>query len=75
MVKDGAFSHNINCINFFLEILNLEGHLNPFIGSKVAAILVNRGILPGDGVVLGRVCACSLHSRLVSQRITGLINR
>ena len=48
-----------------LKILNLEGHLNPFIGSKVAAILVNRGILPLGGVASGRVCACSLRSRLV----------
>ena len=48
----------------FREILNLEGHLNRFIGSKVTAILVNRGILPSGGVASGRVCACSLHSRL-----------
>ena len=27
--------------------LNLEGHLNRFTGSKVTAILVNWGILPG----------------------------
>ena len=49
----------------FKEILNLEEHLNQFISSKVTAILVNRGILPRGGVVSGRVCDCSLCSRLV----------
>ena len=49
----------------FLEILNLEGHLNCFIGLKVTAILVNRVILPSCGVASERVCACSLRSRLV----------
>ena len=44
----------------FRKILNLEGHLNCFIGSKVTAILVNRGILPSGGIASGRVCAC-LH--------------
>ena len=29
------------------------------------ADLVNREIFPSDGVALGRVCACSLCSRLV----------
>ena len=30
------------------------------------AILVNGGVLPRGGVASGRVCACSLRSRLVS---------
>ena len=50
---------------FVQNIRNLEGHLNRFVGSKVTAILVNGGILPSGGVALGRVCACSLRSRLV----------
>ena len=66
MVADGAFSHKINCFPYFEEILNLEGHLNRFIGSTVTAILVNGWILPSGGVASGRVCACSLRSRLVS---------
>ena len=51
--------------NFLYKILNLEGHLNCFIGLKVTAILVNGGILPTGGVASGRVCVCSLRSRLV----------
>jgi hypothetical protein len=65
MVEDGAFSHKIDYVPIFLENLNLEGHLNRSIGSKVTAILVNGGILPRGGAASGRVCACSLRSRLV----------
>ena len=66
VVKDGAFSHKIDYVSICLEIQNLEGHFNRFIGSKVTTILVNGGILPSGGVASGRVCACSLRSRLVS---------
>ena len=45
--------------------LNLEGHLNCYIGSKVTAILVKGGILPKGVVALGRVCLCSLSSKFV----------
>ena len=45
-VIDGAFSHKIDCVS----ILNLEGNLNCFIGSKVTAMLVNRDILPSGEV-------------------------
>ena len=38
------------------------------IGSKVTGILLNVYILPIDGVASGRVCACSLPSRLVSKQ-------
>ena len=64
-VKNGAFSHKINYINIFTEILNPEGHQNCCIGSKVTAILLNGWILPTGGASSGRVCACSLRSRLV----------
>jgi hypothetical protein len=40
---------------FFLEILNLEGHYNRWIGSEVTAILKNGWRLP-VGVASGRVC-------------------
>ena len=68
MVEDGAFSHKIDYVTILKEILNLEGYLNCFIGSKVMAILVNGEILPSGGVALGRVCSCSLRSRLVLVR-------
>ena len=55
VVKDGAFSPKI-------DILNLKGHLNRSIGSKVTAILVNWEILPSGGVASGKVYACSLRS-------------
>ena len=56
-VADGAFSHK--------EILNPEGHPNRITGSKVMAILLNVWILPICGALSGRVCSCSLRSRLV----------
>ena len=49
-VKDDASSHKTNYINILLEILNLEDHLNHYIGSKVTAILLNGWILPTGGV-------------------------
>ena len=52
-------------LTFFPEILYLEGHPNYCIGSKVTTILLNRLILPIGGASSGRVCVCSLHSRLV----------
>ena len=53
--------------NFLYKILNLEGHLNCFIGLKVTAILVNGGILRSGGVTLGRVCAGNLRRMLVTR--------
>ena len=55
----------LNYIDIFSEILNLEGHQNCRIGSKVTAILLNGWILPTGGVSSGRVCSCSLRSWLV----------
>ena len=43
MVEDGALSRNKNYVQIFQENLNLEGHLNRFVGSKVTAILVKGG--------------------------------
>ena len=39
MVQDGAFSHKIDYVTIFEEILNLEGHQNCITGSKVTAVL------------------------------------
>ena len=40
-------------------------HPNRIAGSKVMAILLNEWILPIVGALSGRVCSCSLRSRLV----------
>ena len=39
--KNGASSHKTKYIEILSEILNLEGHLNRCIGSKVTDILLN----------------------------------
>ena len=65
MVGDGASSHKIDYISIFLEIINLQGHQNRNTGSRVTAILLNGWTLPIGEAALGRVCACSLRSRLV----------
>ena len=49
--------------------LNPEGYQNPISGSKVTVILLKGLIFPIGGVASGRVCACSLRSRLVFTRV------
>ena len=66
MVGDGASSHKIDWVRKLFEILNIEGHQHCIIGSKVTAILLNGWVLLIGGAASGRVCACSLRSRLVS---------
>ena len=46
MVGNGAFSHKIDQVTIFLEILNLKGHPNRITGSRVTVILLNGWILP-----------------------------
>ena len=58
-VKDCAPSLNIEYVNIFIEIINLEGHLNRYIGSTVMAILVNRVILPSGAVLSGSMVPCN----------------
>ena len=41
MIGDGAFSHKIDYVTFFWEILNLEGYINRIIGSRFVVILLN----------------------------------
>ena len=65
MVGDSASSHKIDYVRKFQEILNLEGHQNCITGLRVTAILLNGWILPIGEFTSGRVCACSLRSRLV----------
>ena len=47
------------------NFLNPKGHHNPIIGSKVTAILLKGWILPIGGASSGRVCVCSLRSRII----------
>ena len=49
MVEDCAFSHNIDYVTIFQEILNLEGQPNRITGSRLTAILLNGWILPLGG--------------------------
>ena len=46
----------------------LGGQQNCISGSKVTVILLKGLILPIGKAALGRVCACSLRSRLVFNR-------
>ena len=65
-VNNGDSSLKTNYVYILSEILNLEGHQNRWIGSKVTTILLSELILPTGGAKSGRVCACSMRSRLVS---------
>ena len=49
------------------HFLNPKGHPNIITGSKVTSILLNGWILPIGGASSGRVCSCSLRSRVVSK--------
>ena len=53
-----------------VEILNFKGHQNCIFSSKVTLTLPNWSIEPIGGVASGRVCVCSLRSRLVLCQIT-----
>ena len=46
MVADGVFSHNIDYVTIFKEILNPEEHPNRITGSKVSVIFLNGGFCP-----------------------------
>ena len=50
MVRDGAFSHKIDCVKTSLKTLNLKGHQNSIIDSKVTVIFLNGWVLPIGGV-------------------------
>ena len=61
-VRDSTSIYKMDYVIVIKNFLNLEGHQNPIIGSKVTTILL---ILPTGGASSGRVCACSLRSRPV----------
>ena len=62
-VTDWSSSHKIDYVRVIKNFP--EGHQNPISCSKVTGILLKGWILPVGGVASGRVCACSLRSRLV----------
>ena len=68
MVKDSLSSYKIDYVIVIKNFLNPEGHQNRITGSKVTGILLKGWILPISigGVASGRVRACSLRRRLVS---------
>ena len=49
MVEDGAFSHKVDFLKMYLNILNLKGHSNCITGSRLKVILLNEWILPIGG--------------------------
>ena len=49
-----CFQSQTNYIDIVLEILNLEGHPNRCIGSKVTKFILRGWVLPTGGVALGR---------------------
>ena len=55
------------------SVLNPKGHQNRMSGSKVTIVLLKGLILSIGGVALGRVCACSLCSRLVFRAVNTYI--
>ena len=71
IVGDDEFSHKIDYVGTLKEIRNLEGHPNRITGSRDTAILLKGWILPIGEVASGRVCACSLRSRLLQSTAPG----
>ena len=49
MIEDGAFSHKVDYVTIYYEIINLKGHPNRITGSRVTAIFLNGWILPIGG--------------------------
>ena len=64
--KARGCSYKIDYVIVIKNFLSPKGHQNCFSGSKVKVILLKGWILSIDGVSSGRVCICSLRSRLVS---------
>ena len=69
-VRDNTSSYEIDYVIVIKNCLNLEGHQNSISGSKVKEILLKGWILPIGGASSGRVCACSLRSRLVFKNVS-----
>ena len=65
-VRDSSSSYKIDYVIVIKNYINPEGHQNPISGSKFTAILLKGGFCLSVEPQRGRVCACSLRSRLVS---------
>ena len=63
--RDKCSSYKKDYVIIIKDFLNPEGHQNPFTGVKVTAILLKGGFCLLVELLQGRVCACSLRSRLV----------
>ena len=64
-IRARSSNHKIDYDIGIKNFLNPKGHQHPISGSKVTAILLKGWILPMCGASAGRVCTCSLRSRLV----------
>ena len=64
-VRGSSFSYKTDYVIVIKNFLSPEGHQHCISGSKVMFILLKGCIFPYAGVASGRVCACSLPSRLV----------
>ena len=70
--EDGTFSHKIDFLKFFLEILKHKWRPNCITGSRVAAVLLNGGIWPiGDASAVNGLQSTGLL-RLVYNNIGNL---
>ena len=65
-VRDGSSSYKICYVIVIKNFLNPDRHQNPIRRSKVTTILLKGWICPIGEVACGRVCSCSMRSRLVS---------
>ena len=64
-VRDSSSSYKKDYVIVLKNFLNPKGHQNPISGSNVTVILLKGWILSIGEFASGRVCACSLRSRLV----------
>ena len=71
-IRENSSSYKIDYFIVIQKCLNPERHHNPISGSKVTAIILKGLILLIGGVASRRVCACSLHRRLVSVSVISI---
>jgi hypothetical protein len=64
-VRDSSSSYKIDYVIVVKTFLNPGAHQNRITGSKRIAVFMDVDTLPIGGVAMGRVCGCSLRSRLV----------
>ena len=64
-IRDSSSSYEKDYVKVLKSFLSPKGHQNPISGSNVTVILLKGWILSIGEFASGRVCACSLRSRLV----------